>query len=778
MRNVFMLTLANIRKRKSQSIGLLLFMLIAVMFMNIGLVMSFGIGAFFDKRAEELNAEHFVGIYAAGAASVKEGRAFAENYKGVSEIEVIDAVGGWGDFIMNGNEYISLLMLKCVSESQSMSPPTLIGEHLPLIDDAIYVPYFMLLEGNFRLGDDLKMKLAGNEITFKIAGATEEITFGSLNNSFHRFYISDEKYTELQKQFPESGVTLLSVRMKNIDDVLYFYDEYTQNVSQTDTLYIFHYELTRMVRATIPTIAAVFITAFSGILLVVSLIVIRFRIINSIEESMTNIGAQKAVGYRSVQIISAIVMQFALIALIGGVPGIALSQAAIPPIINLLMPILALPWNPGFDIFSSVISIAVVLFAVTLISFLSAQGINKLHPLIALRGGITTHSFRQNPLPLHKSRISLNLALSLKQILRNKKQAVTISVIIALVSMMSVAAIAVNYNMNEGREGFVSAVFGEMPEVAVMLKNPDDGEAFKEKMLGNPDVRQCFGYQASPMQLLIDEKSASATVAEDCSLLESNMIINGRYPKHSNEIAIGTAIAKVTGKTTGNTVTVRIGESEKEFLVSGVIQQMNEGGFNALLTADALREIQPDFIFGELNIYLHDGVDTVNFVEAMRAEDGALIEMVINVKIQLETMFESIGAIFAAVAIGIVAVTGLIIILVLYMVIKTTILRRRRELGIQKAVGFTTLQLMNQTALNMTPIILIGVVIGAVAGYFGFSPMMGAMMSGFGIVRIDLPAPVGQIIAVSIALIVLAYAVSMLIAMRIRKISAYALVSE
>jgi len=137
-----------------------------------------------------------------------------------------------------------------------------------------------------------------------------------------------------------------------------------------------------------------------------------------------------------------------------------------------------------------------------------------------------------------------------------------------------------------------------------------------------------------------------------------------------------------------------------------------------------------------------------------------------------------IGGIFSAVAVGIVSVTVFVVTLTLYMVIKTVILRRRRELGIQKAVGFTTLQLMNQIALNMTPAIVSGVITGALIGYFGFNPMMMAFTAGMGVARLNLPIVLGQVIVVCSALIALAYIVSMLIAVRIRKISAYALVTE
>ena len=45
MRNIWMLTAANLRKNKGQTVSLLLFVLIAAMLMNIGLTIFFGIGA-------------------------------------------------------------------------------------------------------------------------------------------------------------------------------------------------------------------------------------------------------------------------------------------------------------------------------------------------------------------------------------------------------------------------------------------------------------------------------------------------------------------------------------------------------------------------------------------------------------------------------------------------------------------------------------------------------------------------------------------------------------
>jgi putative ABC transport system permease protein len=144
----------------------------------------------------------------------------------------------------------------------------------------------------------------------------------------------------------------------------------------------------------------------------------------------------------------------------------------------------------------------------------------------------------------------------------------------------------------------------------------------------------------------------------------------------------------------------------------------------------------------------------------------------------MDAQLGTYGDIFQVVTVVVVAVTALVIFLVLYLTLKTVILRRRRELGIHKALGFTTLQLMNQFALQFIPVITLGIAVGGVAGIFGFNPIFVALTRGMGIMTASMPAPVGLTVVMCVALVVLAYALALLIAWRIRKVSAYALISE
>ena len=62
-------------------------------------------------------------------------------------------------------------------------------------------------------------------------------------------------------------------------------------------------------------VIAMILVAFAAIIVLVSLIVIKYRVSNSIEDGMTNIGVLKALGYTNRDILVSFILQFVFIAL-------------------------------------------------------------------------------------------------------------------------------------------------------------------------------------------------------------------------------------------------------------------------------------------------------------------------------------------------------------------------------------------------------------------------------------------------------------------------------
>jgi putative ABC transport system permease protein len=252
--------------------------------------------------------------------------------------------------------------------------------------------------------------------------------------------------------------------------------EFFYSTSAFDASGLFLYTLSHAgfkdTRVFIPTIVSLMIVALAAILLVISLIVVSYRIINSIEEDMTNIGALKAIGYSSGQVVSSIVAQFMGLVVLGALSGTALSQLAMPSLSGLLESQSAFVWRPSFDMGLAVASCAVIWAAVLATAFASAMRIRSLDPLTALRFGIHTHSFTKNHVPLDTTPSPLALSLAMKHLLQSKRQAAGIALIISSVSFAAVSGISIYYNVGVETDDFISTVSGENPDCGLLLRDP------------------------------------------------------------------------------------------------------------------------------------------------------------------------------------------------------------------------------------------------------------------------------------------------------------------
>ena len=775
MQNIWLLTFANLRKNKPQAVSVLTVILLATALLSIGLVVFIDIGRFFDERATYLHAPHFA-IAEERFTSNNDRLEFIQTFPGVVETETQNIIGGVGGYYIGDVLNAVVILIADGSVEQEMNPLSLIGDYLPLEGDAIYIPHVMFLSG-YELGDSFELNFLERSLEFTVAGSTEDVTFGDAGIGNMRVYVSAERFLELEEQFSNNKFTLLSARMENIDDIAFLQADY--NTRFLGLEYVVQFggnpfpwtiELARESRLIIPTIVATLLTAFSLVTFIVGIIVIRFRIVSSIEDGMVNMGILKAMGYRNRQIIAAIMLQFGLIAFAGSLLGLVLSYLLLPLFAGIFEPLLGLVWAPAIDVSMSLIAISTLLSLILLFSYFAARRIKKYHPLVALRGGLKTHNFKKNAAALDKARGSLIVLLALKQLLQNKKQAFTIILIIAGLMVSTVIGITTYYNMNVNTDAFVDILVGDTPDIMMLT---DGEENTDEAMLRISDRNEVAIVNGSEfVTLFIDDVLSLTTVIENFSYLSSETLLEGRFPQHNNEIVMGATALRVMDKDIGDWVTVMSGSHEQEYLITGSRQ-----GIDAMISVSGMIQLQPEFAFTQYEVTLVEGSDIAAFIEMILAEEEALIS-VISIQDQIFVSMEATEGVFALITVIILVIAIAVVVLVLYMIIKTTIRRKRRELGIQKAIGFTTLQLMNQISLSVIPTTLIGAIIGGFGGYFGFNPLFVALMSGQGIVEANMFAPIGWIIITYLAFAILAYSISMFIAWQIRKISAYTLVND
>lgn len=141
---------------------------------------------------------------------------------------------------------------------------------------------------------------------------------------------------------------------------------------------------------------------------------------------MQSLGALKAIGYTSKQLIGALLLQFSGIGLLVSIIGIGLSYLLFPAVNTMMISQTGIPYAVRFLPLPFCATLFLIEGVVVFVVWLSARGIKRIEAITAIRQGIRTHSFKRNPIPLERTKAPLALALALKTTFSGIKQNITV----------------------------------------------------------------------------------------------------------------------------------------------------------------------------------------------------------------------------------------------------------------------------------------------------------------------------------------------------------------
>lgn len=762
---------------------MLALILMASLLLNIGITLVSAMGSFYSDKTDELHDAHA----AISMSAAKFNPTYAEylqSYEGVGQQETepiitLPKAAFRYDKSVDNNFSIRIFVMNA-DNNRDIAPLKLVEQSSAGVKEGIYVPYSLKVSGGYQLGDSFSITYENTRFTYTIAGFFESTLMGKSSLALLKFYLPAPGYLELQKQLgPETEGILLSAVFKDSrqsESLLRDYSRQFPELNDSTDLNYWSGDITDAEGLTLTVnIVSMILIVFAAIIVLISLVVIKFRIADSIEEGMANIGVLKALGYTSRQILSSIALQFTLTGLAGGLAGVAVSYAAVPAFGTIITSLTGLRWTGGTPVGSSVLSLAVILLLVWTVAMLSAWRVRRLQPVAALRGGIQTHHFKRNHLPLHKARGGLQFLLACKTMLANSWQNLMIGFIIAAITFASVFSAVLYYNISEDKTAFFQMTGAETPNVGIEVQPGQNTGQLLDAVKQMPGVEKAIIQDY--LTITISGRLISTEFSDAFEKLDNNTIIKGRYPKHDNEIAVTSGLSRLLGKTVGDRITVDLGDVSEEFLITGLNQSMNGGNGGALLTQEGVQRMIPGHQGLAINVYL-DGVGNIEFMQAVESQHRDMIQSVTNVDESIEDQMKVYTSALFTLMVVILAFTVLIVVLILYLVTQTSILKRKRELGIMKALGYTTFQLRTQIAMSFIPVVTAGVVLGSVLGGSCTNAMLELLLSGAGVTRVSFIIRPSLIIGLGIALILFAYVISMLVSRRIKRITAYALITE
>lgn len=785
MGSLALLVRRNLRKSPGQSVILVVLIVLAAALLNIGAILTTAVSANYDAKASQLNAEDAVLATADPAASSQVKSTLGHDAR-VHDTSFDQVRGIQGTFAYGGSDFNTLLVVSNVDADPGMGRSHIVERSDQQLSDPIYLPYLFKTGGGYALGDEFVVTTPSRTFKFQVAGFFENLFLGTINMGLTGVAVPAGDYAALSRA--DSGTTdvqLAKLQAKAGEDVQRVLSDTLASVNtaagNAGQPAPWTWSLTRDTSKSGATLTSGLFSAsfvlFAVIVAAVTVIVIRFLVRNYVTRSMPAIGTQKATGFTSSQIMWSLTIPYLVVAVVGVAAGIGLSYVALPSVAAALAAQSGLTGTPGVSAPALGVTAGVLLAAVLVAAMLSARAVRVVTPDAALRGGgsVKTGS-KRNQLPLATTAGNLHWLLGVKQTLQNLGQAATVALVIALVTFTSTFSIALYQNVLGDETAFRHLAAGDTEDVTVTVKPTADRDALLRQATATAGVRKAF-YR--------DVTAATASgyqfallVSNGFMRLDYDNVYEGRQPAHDNEVAIGGRLAELTGAEPGTMLNISMGGRSSSYLVVGLLQSTRGMGLEAHLTQAGVVHLDPHFKPTSLAIYLTEGASADAVMSDLKREAGSQLDSVIDTREYMDSQLGVYSTISGGLAVVILALTGAVVALVIGLVATTMITQGRRGFGIKKAVGFTTAELQAQTVAGYLPQLAAGAVIGGVAGFFLANPMLAAALRTAGIMRLDFQLSPWLTLGLITGVVAFGLLITWLMTLRIRRISAYSLITE
>ncbi len=771
----------HLRKNKGQYVSFSIIVLIATMILGVGLVTVLNFGKMYEDKFETYNcADVYYTLF-----NNDWSEEFYKNATSLTEVKAEEMrenimLSGDATYAENGNTMNHIFFN--ADEKHEMNTLKVVGDSIDInrVKNPIYISYWIKANG-CKVGDIYKFVSGDKTYEFTIVGFVEDLMYGNNNCANMGVYLPEKDFQAMYKSVPESAhAKTLALRLYRRDDGKKVYNNLSKmlagNLRNTYNFNYGYYEMSQRNRTATANILASMFVAFSALLVIITMLVINFRIKSSVQEEMQNMGVMTAMGYTSKQVIWSIAIPYLALGAISMILGIVASYLFLPLVQSVLEKLAGLMWRQSLDLLSLGIVIVVILGLILITTLFSARKIKKLHPIETLRSGIKHHSFKKNYFPLEKSRVSVNITLGLKAFISNIKQYIFLFIIIVVSAFTLIFMSSGLYNSTVKPDNFVRVISEENPTITLNANTKTDADEIIQALKQDDRVENALFYSIS--NLIIGDETISVFVIDDYDQLTNDICYKGRHPKHNNEVGIGCTLADSLGVEIGDKIKIKSSTKEEEYLIVGLIQAPDYDGSVCEMTSVGYKKISDNFEQLAINVYLKDGDTSAAYTEEIAIRYKDQLAGYCDYKTMLDAVYENFIPLMVMVVAVVTVVDIVLIIVVLYMIIKTVVSHRKQELGISKALGYTTRQLILQMAYSLCPAIGLGAIVGGILGFLYTHNLWLLCFYGLGIRKVTLGVPGLWVLVIVVFMIVFATLVAVLISRRIKKISAIKLIKE
>lgn len=726
----------------------------------------------------------------------------------VKDVKVYDALRNWhnngtsnrvGDN-NDGNTYMYMKLhegIKLIRADES----GLEGEAPKLGKGEVYLPLGVKPKLRCNIGDTLKVCFYYEVYEFTIKGFVQEPQNGSQDMGWKQAFMSDEDFDELSRI---SEKTKADPKNKN-DEALqrgieskifnvFKVDSYTQSDATFQRDLNLATKLSDKSSGTLTRAQSLNYSSLTGnilskiflvfivMLFVITLVIMGHSISSEIEIDRKKLGILKSQGFTSRKIRLIMQVQYILALLIGVTLGLVGSFFLSRIIADSFGPTVGTPVNIQVSIFKGVILIAALIAISVLIMTLKTHKVTRISPIKAITGQKDEVYF-DSRLRMGLKKKVLSLSLAVRQFTSAKRRYISMLIISSLLMyfMLTINVIAGLVSSRTALEmmGFeMTQIDMSLYNAGENLLNIEQAEKIAEDIINKYTTIE-KRYAISSSYCSINSYKLHCRAYKDPEYIGG--IFKGRAPRQKNEILITQLVSDEFGWKIGDKVTVSSISGELECIVCGLYQSVNDAGMVFAIPFEAYETLDPNktltyegFVIADESKaqQIADEIDKALVNDKgekkgscsywdLNSNGDEMYETELNL---LRTVIYSFSSVFMLIAVVLLCTKAFVL--------------ERRDIGIYKAIGFTSAKLRLSFALRFSFIAMLGSFIGVGLSALFSKKMMEALLRMIGICYLEFDASPADIL-IPMGLLILGFFVFALIASRkIKKVETRELVLE
>ncbi len=583
----------------------------------------------------------------------------------------------------------------------------------------VYMPVQHEIDRELRVGDEVRVGSGNSAVTLRVAGFIRDAQMGPTLVTSKRLVVNERDFATLQKQLaPEY---LIEFELAPGADVTRFSTDYTasglprQGVLVDESIFTVMNGL-----STFLVVAVVLVVAAT--LLLVALIALRLAVLSALTRDLRQITTLRAIGIPARTVRLVFLAKYCAIAVLAGAVGTAASfpladRVGHATLQGVGQPPSAFPGVAAALITGAVVALLVALFAWTLMRGFMAQSIAT-----ALADHPTARRTKTRRAALTASRLDPHTWLALDA--ARRPVMLLLGAVVAVCTSIAMFPAAIGDTVTHPT--FASYLGIGNADVIVDLEDPSmDAGPVHSTMMHRGDIDRAVVLDSHHLEVRAGSEWEDLIVQTGNHAAFPLTYREGTLPSGPRDVALSLISADDLNASVGDSVVLRVNGVKKDLRVSGIYQDITNGGRTAKVA----------FVVDGVPVWrvLHASVNSEDpshtVTELARALPGTTVTDVADYSEQVMGSLSGQLRTAAVVAVGLALA---VVALVASLVTVLTLVRDRDTIAALRSIGVSVRGVRRQYLTQVGVVIVAGVGIGVGAVLVGGKAIMGVAFGAFG----------------------------------------------